>query len=338
MDTLEVSLNPTMETDVAKDLELWMTNLPQKLRTTPIIHLAIPGSHDSTTYGITSKSKIAPDAEPIYKWLRFLGPIFKKVMVNWSKTQTVTVTLQLQSGIRYFDLRISTKEKDDHFYFVHGLYGDEVAKILDEIKEFLETHPKEVVILDCQHFYAFQQSDHERLMYLLTSTFGHKLLPYMSHMEHISLQYMTECRYQVIVVYRSDAARFGQPLLWPAVCFRNPWAETVSIPKLITFLTDTLKSRNPSMGFVSQCVLTPTTWFVVKHLFSCLKKQCLLPLQRDKYKWLRMQRPGRGGLNIVISDFAEFEDGRFARAVVGLNRKLLREGERDELTPIDGGR
>lgn len=127
----------------------------------------------------------------------------------------------------------------------------------------------QIVILDCQHFYAFEQSDHDRLMCLLTSIFGHKLLPYISHMDHISLQYMTnECRYQVIVVYRSDAARFGQPLLWPSSCFPTPWANTDSIPELISFLDDTLKQRDPLMGYISQCILTPSSCFVVTHLFS----------------------------------------------------------------------
>lgn len=126
-----------------------------------------------------------------------------------------------------------------------------------------------MVILDCQHFYAFGPSDHERFMRLLTSTFGHKLLPYTQHMDHITLEFMTtQFRYQVIVIYRSDAARFGQPLLWPAASWPTPWPDTISTTKLITFLDDTLKTRQATKGFVSQCVLTPSTWFVCKHLFG----------------------------------------------------------------------
>jgi uncharacterized protein HemY len=45
MDTFEVSLNQIMDVDITKNLEFWMTNLPQKLRTTPIIYLSIPGMH-----------------------------------------------------------------------------------------------------------------------------------------------------------------------------------------------------------------------------------------------------------------------------------------------------
>lgn len=106
-------------------------------------------------------------------------------------------------------------------------------------------------------------------MRLLTSTFGHKLLPYTQHMDHITLEFMTtQFRYQVIVIYRSDAARFGQPLLWPAASWPTPWPNTISISKLFTTLDENLKSRSASKGYISQCLLTPTTWFVCKHVFG----------------------------------------------------------------------
>ncbi|XP_044252421.1 PI-PLC X domain-containing protein 3 isoform X3 [Tribolium madens] len=265
------------------------------------------------TYGITKDSEVSPDAEPILQQLKFLGPLLTTFMERWSKTQAATATQQLKLGIRYFDLRIATKENSEKFYFVHGLYSGEVGAILDEIKAFLDTHPFEVVILDCQHFYAFEQPHHERFMQLLTAVFGHKLLPYMDHMDHISLQYMTnECRYQAIVVYRSDAARFGQPLLWPSGCFPTPWANTDSIPELIAFLNDTLKQRDPQMGYISQCILTPSTCFVLTHLFSTLKEQCFLPLEGEKHKWLNGKIPGPGGVNIIISDFVDYEEGAFS--------------------------
>jgi hypothetical protein len=154
MDTFEVSLNQIMDVDITKNLEFWMTNLPQKLRTTPIIYLSIPGSHDSMTYDISEKSRVAPDAEPVIQKLKFLGPFLTAIMVKWSKTQLVTPTEQLCNGIRYFDLRIATKKHDAQFYFVHGLYSSEVSKVLEEVKVFLDTHPKEVslftnILLNC---------------------------------------------------------------------------------------------------------------------------------------------------------------------------------------------
>lgn len=80
------------------DLEYWMTNLPDSIRNNfAIINLAIPGSHDSFTYGINRKSGLAPDSEEI---LQKLYPFVPCVIRRWSKTQKYTVVDQLRSGIR----------------------------------------------------------------------------------------------------------------------------------------------------------------------------------------------------------------------------------------------
>lgn len=99
---------------------------------------------------------------------------------------------QLKAGIRYFDLRISTKDGTEQLFFVHGQYSIDVVSVLNDIETFLDTHPKEIVILDCQHFYEFIQRDHNRLMQLLKATFGVKLLPYTPTMEHLTLDFITE--------------------------------------------------------------------------------------------------------------------------------------------------
>ncbi|GLV41682.1 uncharacterized protein CBL_13379 [Carabus blaptoides fortunei] len=312
--------------ELCKDLENWMSNLPIHLRSVSLIHLAIPGSHDSMTWSINRKSPMSPDAEPLLQRLRFLGSMLGYVMSRWSITQSYDVLAQLNSGIRYFDLRIATKTGTEQLYFVHGLYADDVRSPLSEIQTFLETHPREVVILDCQHFYAFGQSDHETFMRLLTSTFGHKLLPYTQHMDHITLEFMTtQFRYQVIVIYRSDAARFGQPLLWPAASWPTPWPNTISINKLFTTLDENLKSRSASKGYVSQCLLTPTTWFVCKHVFGTLKSECAVPLEKHTLSWIERQRPGGSGVNIIISDFIGMSETQFSKIVIGINAKLLAE-------------
>ncbi|XP_011505190.1 PREDICTED: PI-PLC X domain-containing protein 3 [Ceratosolen solmsi marchali] len=47
--------------NLCENLELWMTYLPSKLRGIPIIHLAIPGSHNSMTCTIEKNNCIGPD-------------------------------------------------------------------------------------------------------------------------------------------------------------------------------------------------------------------------------------------------------------------------------------
>lgn len=83
--------------DFHEDLENWMGKLPQELKTIPIINLAIPGSHDTMSYGIKSKAAIAPDAEPIVATLNKFVPCIVK---RWAVTQRLDIIDQLKCGIR----------------------------------------------------------------------------------------------------------------------------------------------------------------------------------------------------------------------------------------------
>ncbi|CAH0564324.1 unnamed protein product [Brassicogethes aeneus] len=301
------------------DLENWMFKLSDTLKIVPIIYLAIPGSHDSFTANISSKSKISPDAEPFIRNLSVLGPVVKYFIANWSRTQDFIAQEQLKNGIRYFDLRISTKVDDEDFYFVHGLYSDKVYSVFEEIKEFLKDHPGEVIILDCQHFYAFMQEDHNKLMALITKTFGTKLLPYTQHMEAITLKYMVANNYQIITIYRSEALRFGQPFLWPSSSFPTPWPNTVSKENLFQYLDNGLAHRDNNIGYISQCILTPSNRFIFFNILSTLRQKGGIELEEDRNNWILKHKPGGNGLNIVISDFMDLTNNSFSKSIISLN-------------------
>lgn len=126
-------------------------------------------------------------------------------------------------------------------------------------------------------------------------------------------------------MYRSDAARCGQPLLWPSASFPSPWPNTVVIPNLIGKLNEYLRCRCYNVGFVSQCVLTPTTWFVCKNIYSSLKRRCVVPLENSKYQWIKQQKCGQNGVNIIISDFVELDNWRFCKEIIHLNYTFLKD-------------
>ncbi|ERL89777.1 hypothetical protein D910_07138 [Dendroctonus ponderosae] len=86
-------------TDLSRDLENWMSKLPQSLKSLPIIYLAIPGTHDSFTANISSASDVSLDAEKILQDLHWVLCV-KVVMANWTKTQNLTVNQLLKAGIR----------------------------------------------------------------------------------------------------------------------------------------------------------------------------------------------------------------------------------------------
>ncbi len=96
--------------------------------------IAIPGSHDAGTLGLI-----------------------------WAgETQTYTITQQLLSGSRYFDLRVH-KKGEEYRIFHSILDGIAFSDVLAEIKSFLLLHPSEVLLLDFQHFKNSQAKVKEML-------------------------------------------------------------------------------------------------------------------------------------------------------------------------------
>ncbi|PKK30556.1 hypothetical protein A306_00000087 [Columba livia] len=235
-------------------------------------------------------------------------------MKKWSVTQNLTFKEQLEGGIRYFDLRVSSKpgEIGQEIYFIHGLFGIKVWDGLKEINTFLEQHPKEVVFLDFNHFYAMDDSHHFFLINRIRSAFESKLCS-------------VECVEDVLIFYHYPLFR-EYAFLWPGNKMPAPWANTTNVHKLIQFLETTLEERSRYGTFhVSQAILTPRVKTIARHLIRGLKNTLVhrnLPMILN---WVKAQKPGVMGVNIITSDFVELVD--FAATVIALNDLLLEEDE-----------
>ena len=166
-----------------------------QLLTSPL--LLCVGSHDSFSYWVDEKSPVGPDQTPAIKRLARISFV-KKVMKKWSVTQNLTFREQLDAGIRYFDLRVSSKpgDADQEIYFIHGLFGIKVWDGLMEINSFLTQHPQEIVFLDFNHFYAMDEAHHKRLILRIQEAFGSKLCSACS-VESMTLRRLWEKKCQV---------------------------------------------------------------------------------------------------------------------------------------------
>uniref|UniRef100_A0A452GM51 Phosphatidylinositol-specific phospholipase C X domain-containing protein n=1 Tax=Gopherus agassizii TaxID=38772 RepID=A0A452GM51_9SAUR len=175
----------------------WMGSLAPALSAFPLAHLAIPGSHDSFSYWVDEKSPVGPDQATAIKRLAKIS-LVKKLMKKWSVTQNLTFKEQLEAGIRYFDLRVSSKpgEVEQEIYFIHGLFGIKVWDGLMEINTFLTEHPKEAIFLDFNHFYAMEDQHHIYLINRIREAFGSKLCT-MEYVENVTLRYLWEKSQQV---------------------------------------------------------------------------------------------------------------------------------------------
>lgn len=303
----------------------WMGSLCPALTSMPLKHLAVPGSHDSFSFWVDEHAPVGPDQKAYVKHLaaifRFLA---KKVMKKWSMTQNLTFREQLEGGIRYFDLRVSTKpgEPGHEIYFIHGLFGHKVRDGLNDINHFLNVHKKEVVFLDFNHHYAMSEEHHQYLIKMLKDVFGHKLCK-LDVVEEITLNYLWENRYQVLVFYHHPSAE-GCPVMWPGSKIPAPWANTTDTTKLIQFLETTLGERAKYGSFhVSQAILTPRVKTIARGLVRGLRNYLVERNLPTIMTWVGAQKPGIDGVNIITSDFVELVD--FASTVISLNNLLLQD-------------
>ncbi|CAH2296426.1 PI-PLC X domain-containing 3 [Pelobates cultripes] len=252
----------------------WMATLPEHIHRVPLTCLAIPGSHDSFSFYIDEASPVGPEQpETVQNFVSVFGTVAKKLMRKWLATQTMNFTSQMEAGIRYFDLRISTKPRDpdNELYFAHGLFSAKVNEGLKEMNAFLSSHSKEVVFLDFNHFYGMQKYHHENLVQMLKDIFGNKMCPAIFAQE-VSLHYLWERNYQILVFYHSPVA-LEVSFLWPGQMMPAPWANTTDTEKLIQFLQSSVaERRKKGLFFISQVVLTPKASTVVKGVTSGLRE------------------------------------------------------------------
>lgn len=159
-----------------------------------------------------------PDTDDFFgEWMSYIKDdvLLKEVVIGGShdagcydmfwlgETQKYTVSEQLLSGARYFDLRV--EKTDDSLVIFHSIIkGVEFEPILDSIKDFIETHSSEVLLLDFQHFNNDSQAEVYDLIaekldgYLLENNTQNSDLDFIDELT------LGECRGKCIVFWGSD--------------------------------------------------------------------------------------------------------------------------------------
>jgi len=296
----------------------WMSQLPPELHAAPLNTLAIPGSHDSFTSFLKPDNGLAPNCPEFAKDLvKYLGSRAKEVLYNWSVTQSYTFAEQLKAGIRYFDLRITSKPDTVDLFMCHALYADNtVQEHMKEMKLFLDQHPKEVILLDFNHFYDMTSNHHEHLIDILLSVFGDKLCPLLD-CESTSLQQLWENNLQVIIFYHNDIIH-NHMEFWPGSFIPSPWGNVYSTGKLLSFLEENYQKGRPQDKFyVTQGILTPDAAYIMKHLMGTLQKDLADKVAAPLVQWLKTKKAGICGINVVIMDFIQLSD--YVPSVIALN-------------------
>ena len=109
----------------------WMKDFIKEIGDIPLSQLSIPGSHDSGTYNFDSSSKI----------------------FSMAKAQNVSLTQQLNAGIRFLDIRYGNKEVNGENVIgvFHTLYANlTFTDALKELKDWMQNHPGEFITVTTQ--------------------------------------------------------------------------------------------------------------------------------------------------------------------------------------------
>ncbi len=73
----------------------------------------------------------------------------------------------------------------------------DILKALVILKLILDQHNQEVIVLDFQHIYNFEDADHIYLTDMIRFIFGSKICPLLEDISQLTLQWIQENKFQV---------------------------------------------------------------------------------------------------------------------------------------------
>src|SRR5271166_5664767 len=122
----------------------WMADMMQQIGDVPLCWVALPGTHDSGTYGMTTQSALDPYNEgararvvaAVDRVAQQRGIGARPLLLGWSQAQDLSISDQLQAGIRYLDLRVSLV--DSTFVLGHVLVCGSLDDALHQVLAFTQ--------------------------------------------------------------------------------------------------------------------------------------------------------------------------------------------------------
>lgn len=210
------------ETQCGTRLSHWMEDLANYISSYPLHEIALPGSHNSGAYALSSDA--APGTPSVYRFI----PGFVK---RWSICQEHSVYDQLRCGARYLDLRTartgeSAAGSSDELCLkvVHGLVGVGTLEVLQQVRKFLDETTLEVVVVDFQHFYGLSADDHVRLAVEIERIFGAHAITKLEAAAPLSDLWARHRR--VLFLYGNTAFASTRPnfLVERTLAISSPWA------------------------------------------------------------------------------------------------------------------
>jgi len=150
----ECPLTPTAEH--FPELANWMGLIHSAIKDSPFLALSLPGTHDTLTYDLSLRTSdggvddMDAFAEVLHKYSAIVPNGIEDFIRTQAITQKLTITQQLDAGVRFLDFRVMQEYQDAskewrslHFVQSNAL----VLSYLKELKLWMTLHPSELVVL-----------------------------------------------------------------------------------------------------------------------------------------------------------------------------------------------
>jgi hypothetical protein len=278
--------------------------------------LTLPGTHDSAAFFLTEiplKGEISPLWETLYKKANKLTSKPSKVVINWNLAQKQDLFSQLKGGIRYFDIRAGWNETTQTWVAFHFLQGNPIHDLLQSIKQFLQSSPKEIVIVEMSHFNGKPtEKNIAALKDMVFSILGDYLYPVDLSFSFTVNQMIGSGKRVLLTMEKGD----DQNWIWPENTIFNTYANTPDARKMKEFNKKTVeKFMNngwPNELLKISWTLTPNVKTIVKG-FLPFEINNLIELANIGNKelpsfWKDMRKLNWRMGNILIIDHYESSD------------------------------
>jgi hypothetical protein len=320
----------------------WMADLMHRIGDMPLCRIALPGTHDSGTYAMTTASALDPYnegararvVESAERVAQQRGTDARPLIVQWSKAQDLSIGDQLNAGIRYLDLRVSLV--DSTYVLGHVLVCGTLDDALQQILLFTQRYPSELIIVDVNHLYGMESTDSKvALINFIAGILDGRLVqrpPMVGPNNTLNeiLDHDPTARARVILLFASAAAiaAAGRTDVWCSEAENYPPCESSHIISLwpdqptATGVLEHIGSqpeRDLNRFYVSQGQITPNEELIsnpashpgsLKEAAELYNPEVLAMAARQ---WQDM------GANIIILDFFELPPQRLLEVCLRLN-------------------
>ncbi|MFF7751649.1 hypothetical protein ACFZCP_20875 [Streptomyces sp. NPDC007971] len=127
------------------DLSRWMGDMHGYLDDRPLNRIAMPGSHDSGSWSIPADPGLCTSG-----WSYNAASLDPRLAASISRSQSGSLTDQLDEGARYLDLRLCFEGgqwRTFHGAPMGGAFFDDVSGEAASVERWVAEHPSEVVVI-----------------------------------------------------------------------------------------------------------------------------------------------------------------------------------------------